>query len=77
MGKEHKEETLPKENSHEEDNDKMEEVDITREVQEMSKDQNMGRVSLTHFNARSAIRRDMTAYSTVPNSQNLFQGELM
>ena len=77
VGKEHKEETLSKENHHEEDNDKAEEVDIIREVQEMSKDQNMTRATLTHFNAKSAIRKDMTAYSTAPNSRNSFQEEVM
>ena len=73
----HKEETLSKENHHEEDNNKAEEVDIIREVQEMNKDQNMTRATLTHFDARSAIRKNMTAHSTVPNSRNSFQEELM
>ena len=43
-------------------------------VRRVNKHLNMAKPTLIYFCAKSGIRRDMTVYSTVQNSQNSFQG---
>ena len=46
-------------------------------IHEVNKLRKLAKASLTHFCARSATRRDMIVFSTVLNSQNSFQEEVM
>ena len=64
-----KKETSPEEKHHKEI--------IILGTNEVSKSPRMAKASLTHFYAKSATKRGMTAFSTIPNSQSLFQEEVM
>ena len=54
-----------------------EEKHLGNMARRMGKHPNSSRLTLNLSSAKSAIRRDMTVYSTVQNSQNSFPGEQM